>query len=80
MRGEIEATAQRAPVLLTRPEAAQVLGISLRATDGLIARGDLPVVRFGATVRIRPSAIDFLIEARESRRDPRGGKNHFRNR
>lgn len=69
-----------APALLNRRQAAHVLGISLRAFDGLIARGDVPIVRFGATVRIRPSALEYLIEAREVRRDPRGGANHFRNR
>lgn len=79
VRGELESVAARTPALLTRPEAAQVLGISLRATDALIAAGDLPIVKFGATVRIRPSAIEYLIEAREVRRDPRGGANRFRN-
>jgi excisionase family DNA binding protein len=54
--------------LLTRKEAAEALRISLRKLDGMIASGDLPVVRMGAkAVRIRPSAIDYLIEARESR-------------
>lgn len=70
LRDELCTVATRS-ALLTRPEAAQVLGISLRATDALIASGDLPVVRFGATVRVRPSAIEYLIEARESRNKPR---------
>ena len=80
LRGTIGETAARLPALLTRPEAAQVLGISLRATDALIAAGDLPVVRFGATVRVRPSAIEYLIEARESRNNPRRAAGRIRNR
>jgi excisionase family DNA binding protein len=53
--------------LLSRQAAAAVLNVSLRTTDELIASGDLPVVRIGRAVRIRQSAIDYLIEARESR-------------
>ena len=54
-------------LLFTREEAAQKLNISLRSVDEQIARGNLPVSRIGRAVRIRPSAIDFLIEANESR-------------
>lgn len=53
--------------LLTRQEAAESLSLSIRKLDMLIASGDLPVVRMGKAVRVRPSAIDYLIEARESR-------------
>lgn len=53
--------------LLSRQAAAEVLNVSLRTTDELISSGDLPVVRIGRSVRIRPSAIDYLIEARETR-------------
>lgn len=58
------------PLLLTRFDAATALAVSLRTVDELIARGDLPVVRLGGCVRIRPSAIDYLIEARESKSRP----------
>ena len=57
--------------LLTRPEVAQQLATCLRSVDELIASGDLPVVRIGRSVRIRPSALEFLIEARETRANPR---------
>ena len=54
--------------LLTRKEAAITLGVSLRTVDELISTGDLPVVRLAKKcVRIRPSALDYLIEARETR-------------
>ncbi|WP_369335599.1 helix-turn-helix domain-containing protein [Luteolibacter arcticus] len=59
--------------LLTRQEAAESLSVSIRKLDLLIAAGDLPAVRIGAAVRVRPSAIDYLIEARESRGPKKGG-------
>ena len=57
--------------LLNRPEAKAILGVSLRTVDELISSGDLPVVRLGRSVRIRPSAIEYLIEARETRANHR---------
>jgi len=60
--------------LLNRKESGIILGVSLRTIDELISTGDLPVVRLGRAVRIRPSAIDYLIEARETRANPRNRK------
>jgi len=57
--------------LLNRKEAGIILGVSLRTVDELVSTGDIPVVRLGRSVRIRPSAIDYLIEARETRTNPR---------
>lgn len=51
-----------------------MLGVSLRTVDELISKGDIPVVRFGRSVRIRISAIDCLVEARETRANPRKNK------
>ncbi len=51
--------------LLTRSEAAKALAVSVRKVDYLIAAGELPVVRMGRTIRIRPSAIEYFVEARE---------------
>lgn len=59
--------------LLNRKEAVTRLNVSLRSLDELIAKGDLPVVRLGRSVRIRPSAIEYLIEARETRANPKKG-------
>jgi excisionase family DNA binding protein len=53
--------------LLTRREAAECLRQSVRMVDMLIASGELPAVRIGRSVRIRPSAIEYFISARESR-------------
>lgn len=57
--------------LLNRKDAGSILHVSLRTVDELISTGDLPVVRLGRSVRIRPSALDYLIEARETRANPR---------
>ena len=53
--------------LLTRPEAAEALSLSVRMIDELVKSGDLPVVRIGRSCRFRPSALEYFIEARESR-------------
>ena len=48
--------------LLTKPEAANHLRISIRTLDRWIDAGTLPVVRLGSrSVRIRQSDIDALI-------------------
>ena len=57
--------------LISRVEAAEVLGVCLRTIDELVSKGDLKVIRIGAAVRIRPSAIEDFCEARESRNNPR---------
>ena len=53
--------------LLTRKEAADCLHQSVRKFDLLVASGDIAVVRIGRSVRVRQSAIEYFIEARESR-------------
>jgi excisionase family DNA binding protein len=53
--------------LLTRQETADSLRQSVRKVDMLIESGELPAVRIGRSVRIRPSAIEYFIEARETR-------------
>ncbi|GAA5477271.1 helix-turn-helix domain-containing protein [Haloferula helveola] len=57
------------PPLLTRNEAAEALAISLRLFDSLVAKGEIPVIRIGKSVRIRPSTIEYFIEAREGYRN-----------
>lgn len=61
------------PMLLKRAEAAKRLGVGLRSVDKLICEGDLPVVRFGASVRIRPADLDLFI-----RRSVTTAKNPYR--
>jgi excisionase family DNA binding protein len=56
--------------LLNRKDASTFLCVSLRTVDELISTGDIPVVRLGRSVRIRPAALDCLIEANETRTNP----------
>lgn len=53
--------------LLKRKEAAERLRQSIRNIDKLIVSGELPAVRIGRSVLVRESAIEYFIEARESR-------------
>jgi len=75
-RESLENSAPSTKLLLTRQEAADALCLSVRKIDLLVASGDLPAVRIGRSIRIRPSALDYLIEARESRTNLRtkGGR------
>ena len=56
--------------LRTRQQAADFLGISLRSIDSLIASGEIPCVPIKRSIRIRPSALEELIERLEIRRNP----------
>ena len=48
--------------LLTRKETAQKLGVSLPTLDRLIARGDLPAVRLGRSVKIHGELLDVWVK------------------
>jgi excisionase family DNA binding protein len=48
--------------LLTVPESAEQLGLSVRTIWGWIYERRLDVVRLGRAVRIKQSSIDQLIE------------------
>jgi excisionase family DNA binding protein len=58
-------------MLFTRHEAAERLAIALRSLDEQVTAGNIPVVRIGRSVRFRPSALQFFIEANETRMRPR---------
>ncbi len=49
--------------LLDRHQVRRALNVSLATIDRAIARGELPVVRFGRSVRVRPSILSSIIEA-----------------
>jgi excisionase family DNA binding protein len=53
--------------LLTRLDAAGILNVSLRTIDEKIASGDIPVIRIGRSVRIRPEALERFVDANETR-------------
>ena len=50
--------------LIKKPEAADLLGISVRTLEKMIARGSLPAYRIGPkTVRLRREDIDASLES-----------------
>lgn len=54
--------------LLTRKETAQKLGVSLPTVDRLIARGELPVVRLGRSVKIHEGLLDEWVRENVGKR------------
>lgn len=48
--------------LLTKKEAAELLGVSSHAVDRMIVNGELQRVRVRGCVRIRRSEVERLIE------------------
>lgn len=50
--------------LIKKPEAADLLGISVRTLEKMIARGSLPAYRVGPkSVRLRREDIDAYLES-----------------
>lgn len=66
---EVGGTAADGPVLLTPPQAAHRLGVSLRQVENFVARGDLPSVKMGASRRIDSADLAAFVEARKGRAD-----------
>jgi excisionase family DNA binding protein len=52
---------RRAP-LLKASEVAAILKVSLRSVRRMLADGRLPYVRIGRSVRVRPEALEAMIE------------------
>lgn len=50
-------------LLITKKEAAELLAISVRHLERLIADGVIKVIRLGRTVRLRLSDIQKLVES-----------------
>ena len=55
------------PVLLTRREAARVLGVSLDTVGNLIRTGELRGVHIGKSVRVPQQELNALIERGQAR-------------
>ncbi|MBI3977161.1 MAG: helix-turn-helix domain-containing protein [Chloroflexi bacterium] len=53
--------------LLTVPEAAERLKLARSTVYMLAQRGDLPLIRFGRSIRIPAAALERCIEQRISR-------------
>ena len=55
--------------LLNRHEVADLLQVSLRTVDQHMALGNLRVIKIGRSVRVRMSALDEFLDAREEVKD-----------
>lgn len=53
-------------LLLSKPEAARMLGLSLRSIDYLIASQKIPIRRIGKRVLITRSAVESFANAENS--------------
>ncbi len=62
------------PLLLTVEQVAQVLNFSRSKVYELITVGDLPVLRFGKSVRVRVSALEQWLNLQEEK----AGYSHLR--
>lgn len=56
--------------LLSAQDAATLLNLKVSTVYDLVAHGDLPALRFGRKLRIRPDAVDALVKAREQPKPP----------
>jgi len=59
-------------LVMTVAEAACALGISRAFAYELVARGEMPHVRFGRRIVVPVRAIDELLAVRESRHEQVG--------
>jgi excisionase family DNA binding protein len=55
------------PILMRPSEVAAALGLSRSMVTLMVARGELPVVRFGKAVRIPREDLERLLEERKER-------------
>lgn len=52
-----------APSLLTKPQVAKLLGISIRTLDGLMISKSISYIKLGRSVRFEPAAVEALLNA-----------------
>lgn len=50
--------------LLTIPEVADLLRLSERQVRRMVATGDLPVLRFGRSVRVSRDVVELMMRSR----------------
>lgn len=58
-------------LLLSKHEAARVLGVSIRKLENLISRREIPTRRIGRRVLITRSAVESFAKAANSTENPR---------
>ncbi len=54
----------RPPALLTIPDVAERLQVSIKTVRRWIVSGDLPTVRLGRQIRIQPKDLDIFLRQR----------------
>jgi excisionase family DNA binding protein len=54
----------RPPALLTIPDVADRLQVSIKTVRRWIVSGDLPTVRLGRQIRIQPKDLDIFLRQR----------------
>jgi excisionase family DNA binding protein len=57
-------------LLLSKQEAARVLGLSLRSLEHLISRQEIPTRKIGRRVLIARSAVELFAKAQDSDNAP----------
>lgn len=62
--------------LLKSEEVARILHVSRSFAYLLMKRGDIPTVRIGSAVRVRPEDLDQYIQRSASRNETNGGLLH----
>lgn len=60
-------TSRSLPLLLTAPQAAKALAISARTLWTLTARGEVPAIRIGRSVRYAPNDLRLWIESQRNK-------------
>jgi excisionase family DNA binding protein len=50
-----------AKLLLTKPEVGYALRLSTRSVENLLAAGELPGVKIGRSIRVRPADLEAFI-------------------
>lgn len=63
----MEASASKAPAVVSVSEAAALLGISRNSAYEAVRRGEIPALRFGRSIRVPMAALDRLLSGPEAR-------------
>jgi excisionase family DNA binding protein len=62
---------RRRRLLVSLPEAAEILCLGRSTVYGLVARGEIPTIRIGRAVRIQIGALEEWVEQRSAEPGPR---------
>ena len=71
MRNNGQNRLREVSLTLTIPQAAELLGISVRKAYAAARAGDLPIVKIGARVLVSRRRLELLIDGLDGRQDNR---------